>query len=232
LIGAFAVFGGYTHAPLNFYRELFGSTLRCVLRLAIVVSLLALFPGADINILIGAAVALLVVRGLVHRACALDYFRRRVLILGRGRHATTITRLRRRSDLRNFQVVGFMATEGDQTNESIPVLSPGDTLLETSIHHEVDEIVEATYDRRRQFPMDQLLDCRKAGLQLTSLVAFLERETGLIHLEVLNPSAFLFAGGRDSLNRDPPGPILKRATDIVVSGALLTLCMPLMLLAA
>jgi lipopolysaccharide/colanic/teichoic acid biosynthesis glycosyltransferase len=54
--------------------------------------------------------------------------------------------------------------------------------------HRVDEIVVAMDDRRRQFPMDQLLECRLEGLEITDLVSFLERETGKVRLDVLNPS--------------------------------------------
>ena len=41
-------------------------------------------------------------------------------------------------------------------------------------------------DRRRNFPLKELLDCRLAGILISDQVTFLERETGKVHLEVLN----------------------------------------------
>ena len=58
--------------------------------------------------------------------------------------------------------------------------------------HEVDEIVVAMDDRRRNFPVAELLECRLKGVEVTEVVTFLERETGKVHLEVLNPSWLIF----------------------------------------
>ena len=33
-------------------------------------------------------------------------------------------------------------------------------------------------DRREQFPVDDLLDCRMSGVEVTDLLTFFERETG------------------------------------------------------
>ena len=50
-------------------------------------------------------------------------------------------------------------------------------------------------DRRRRFPMDQLLECRLEGIEILELVSFLERETGKVRLDVLNPSWMIFSEG-------------------------------------
>ena len=42
----------------------------------------------------------------------------------------------------------------------------------------MDEIVVAMDDRREAFPIRELLDCRLAGIDVTDLSTFLERETG------------------------------------------------------
>jgi hypothetical protein len=50
-------------------------------------------------------------------------------------------------------------------------------------------------DRRRGFPMHELLECRLAGIEILELPSFLERETGKVRLDVLNPSWIIFGEG-------------------------------------
>jgi len=48
----------------------------------------------------------------------------------------------------------------------------------------VDEIVIASRDRRG-LPIDDLLDCKLKGVNITEYLTFWERETGQIDLEAL-----------------------------------------------
>jgi sugar transferase (PEP-CTERM system associated) len=84
-------------------------------------------------------------------------------------------------------------------------------------------------DRRRDFPVRELLDCRLAGVEVIDLVSFLERETGRVHLDVLNPSWIIFSEG---FRRDGVRQATKRAFDIVASFALVLVTWPFMLLTA
>ncbi len=43
--------------------------------------------------------------------------------------------------------------------------------------------------------MDQLLECRLEGVEIVELVTFLERETGKVRLDILNPSWMIFSEG-------------------------------------
>jgi sugar transferase (PEP-CTERM system associated) len=81
-------------------------------------------------------------------------------------------------------------------------------------------------DRRREFPVRQLLDCRLNGIEVIDLVNFLERETGRVHLDVLNPSWIIFSEG---FRRDALRQTTKRAFDLVASVALVLVTWPLML---
>ena len=81
------------------------------------------------------------------------------------------------------------------------IARPAD-LFEWAIAHNVDEIVVAMDDRRRGFPMDQLLECRLEGVEILELVTFLERETGKVRLDMLNPSWMIFSEGFRQ-GRDP-----------------------------
>jgi sugar transferase (PEP-CTERM system associated) len=84
-------------------------------------------------------------------------------------------------------------------------------------------------DRRRSFPMMNLLECRLDGLEITDLVTFLERETGKVRLDVLNPSWMIFSEG---FRQGRINSILERAFDLVASFVLLLLALPLMIVTA
>jgi len=159
-----------------------------------------------------------------------NMFKRRVLVYGAGRRAGSIVRLRRRSDRRGFIVVGYVAAEGDDSSVlgSDDKLIGGD-LLQVCRKHQVDEIVVAMDDRRRRFPMDELLECRLEGLEIVELVSFLERETGKVRLDVLNPSWMIFSEG---FRQGRVHSTLERGFDVVASVALLLVALPLMLLTA
>jgi sugar transferase (PEP-CTERM system associated) len=160
-----------------------------------------------------------------------NLFKRRVLVYGAGRRAASIARLRRRSDRRGFMVVGYVPAEGDEGND-VPATErlPTDVdLLTLCEQYRVDEIVVAMDDRRRQFPMDQLLECRLEGVEILELVTFLERETGKVRLDLLNPSWMIFSEG---FGRGRIHDTMERAFDIIASLILLVVASPVMLATA
>lgn len=161
-----------------------------------------------------------------------DIFKRRVLVYGAGKRALSIARLRRRSDRRGFAVIGFIRADGDETDPSSDagqrMVAPDD-LRGFCRQYGIDEIVVAMDDRRRSFPMVQLLECRLEGVEITDLVSFLERETGKVRLDVLNPSWMIFSEGFRQ-GRLHSG--LERAFDVLASAILLTVALPFMVLTA
>ena len=159
-----------------------------------------------------------------------EVFKRRVLVYGAGKRASNIMQLRRRSDTRGFVIVGFALTEGDEL--LVPherLVDPPASLLPFCRANDVDEIVVAMDDRRRSFPVHELLECRLAGIAVTDLVDFLESESGKVHLDVLNPSWIIFAPG---FSRGLVRLLTERLFDVTASIALLALAWPLMLLTA
>ena len=171
----------------------------------------------------------LVVRAVFDRLFRGGLFKSRVLIFGAGRHAAALMKLRRRTDTHGFMLVAFIAAEGDVVKVPAERLMnrPPD-LLRWARQHRIDEIVLAMDDRRVEFPMTELLECRLAGIEVLELASFLERETGKVRFDVLHPSWIIFGRGfRDS----PFQQWLGRAFDVLVSTALLILTLPLMLLA-
>lgn len=191
----------------------------------------ALRVGRGVMILaaIASIVAVALTRTVFARLVHEDVFKRRVLVYGSGQGATSIAELRRRSDRRGFVLVGFVKADGEARAVPVKTLDPTLGLFELCVRHDVDEIVVAMDDRRRQFPLRELLECRLAGVDVTELLTFLERETGRVRLDVLNPSWLIFGPG---FRRDPLRLFSARTLDIVASVLILTLSLPVMILSA
>ncbi|MDF1831230.1 MAG: TIGR03013 family PEP-CTERM/XrtA system glycosyltransferase [Porticoccaceae bacterium] len=154
---------------------------------------------------------------------------RRVLVVGTGENAQFIDRLRRKADMRGFRLVGFIESElgqAPQVDQS-RILTFEGSLSSYAIANDIDEIVLALDERRKNIPTDELLNCRMKGIDITDTVDFFERESALIQLDLVQPSWFIHSGG---CNRHFIRASVKRSFDIMVSIGLLVLSAPLMLL--
>lgn len=181
---------------------------------------------------LGAAVIALVLHIGLGRFIDERVFKGRVLVYGVGRAAEAIVGLRRRSERRGFTVIGFVRPPADGL-EAAPAPAPsafasqpvfdGGRLLELCKSFDVDEVVVALDDRRRSFPIRELLECRLAGVDVTELLTFLERESGRVRIDVLNPSWIIFGEGfrRGSLRQ-----ITSRVLDVIAGMVLLVVSLP------
>jgi sugar transferase (PEP-CTERM system associated) len=160
------------------------------------------------------------------RLLAQRHIRRRVLVLGAGKRAYPLSRLRRRSDLIGFSIVGYVPAKGDSilVSESL-LLRSGEALHEVAARERIEQIVVAVDDRRQGLPMDELLRCRTQGVEVVDVLSFLEQETGQIKIDLLYPSWLAFSRG---FHRSLLHGIAKRAFDVVVSLAMLVTTLPLM----
>src|SRR5205823_6371246 len=144
-----------------------------------------------------------------------DMFKRRVLVWGAGARAATIAkRLRRSTDQRGFKIVGHVRAPGDGVG--VPdhqVLQFDGDLLHLAMRHGVEEIVVAMDDRRSGFPTQELLECRLRGIAVYDVLAFLERETGRVSVELMQSSWFIFSNG---FRCNIPRLASKRLFDVVV----------------
>jgi sugar transferase (PEP-CTERM system associated) len=180
---------------------------------------------ASLFSLVGAALC----RGVFARIMDERLFKRRVLVYGVGQRTAAISGLRRRADRRGFEIVGFVQPDGESV--AVPadrILDASGGILELCSRLDVHEIVVAMEDRRRGFPILGLLECRLAGIEVTELLTFLERETGRVRIDVLNPSWMIFG---DGFRRDPLRLFSSRALDLVASVVLMILSLPVMILA-
>lgn len=191
--------------------------------------------------------ALLVVAGsfswhlLLDRIARNNAFRRRVVVYGAGRRAASLMQIPARRDQRGLAITGFIPSVGDQADggsleafDAMALAAIGERRIElqTSLHqyckdNGISEIVMAMDDSRWGIPFNAFLECRMAGIQVTDLTAFLERETGKVRVDLAHPSWTIFAGG---FTRNTLQARLERVFDVVASLVLLALSWPVMLL--
>ncbi|MGX7925955.1 TIGR03013 family XrtA/PEP-CTERM system glycosyltransferase [Tsuneonella sp. HG094] len=177
------------------------------------------------------AIALLIAnRMLVGSVIGTAAFRRRVLVLGAGERAARIKALAERPES-GFAVVSFLAM-----NEGSPLIE--EAIPRSAIHDlgrfveniGASEVVLALEERRNSLPLKDLLRIKTHGVHVNDFSSFLERETGRVDLDTLNPSWLIFSDGFSS------GRMLssaaKRVFDVTASGLLLALTFPLIALFA
>jgi len=188
----------------------------------------AFFLGRGILILavIFSGTAIVILRIIFFKADP-NIFKRRVLILGTGKRASTISDLRRKADQFGFCVLGYVHLRGsNDVIEQSQILKLKMPLKCYCLTHEVDEIVIAIDDRRKGFPVKDLLDCKMSGIEILDLASFFERETGKIRLDQIHPSWLMLS---DGFNKSGFQAFAKRIFDLVSGLILLAVTWPLML---
>jgi sugar transferase (PEP-CTERM system associated) len=180
--------------------------------------------------MIFALVGLFAARLLAQRLLGLDSFKRRILILGAGPRAARIAELAKKEGS-GFQVAGVVAM-----NDGAIAL-PGsinradiNSLADHVVHLGVSQVVLALEERRNALPLADLLRVKTAGVDVTEISSFLERETGRVDLDSLNPSWLIFSDGFSAGRRLSSAG--KRLFDVVVSALLLLIFGPIILLTA
>lgn len=186
-----------------------------------------------INIAIGVAVlasSLMIVRTLFERFVDGQVLRRNFLVLGTGKRAKRIEQLRRKADRRGFKLMGFLPTKSCQHCYVNPdKLLKLNSICEYALDHQVDEVVIALDDRRQGLPVNDLLDCRMSGIDVTDDLDFFEREASVIQLDLIQSGWLIRSGG---FTNNFLSYFLKRMVDIVVAVVLGVLFLPVMVLTA
>lgn len=157
-------------------------------------------------------------------------FRRRVLVLGSGERAQRLRILSERPES-GFVIVAYVAM-GDKEK----VVE--EAIRRNAIHNfsrfvenlAASEVVLALEERRNALPLKDLLRVKTAGVHVNDFSSFLERETGRVDLDTLNPSWLIFSDGFSSSRAVSSA--AKRLFDIFVAGLLLLLSFPIILLFA
>lgn len=180
---------------------------------------------------VGSLVILLLLRYIFVRSVDENIFRRRTLIFGAGERASAIAELRRRADRRGFRVVGQVAAPGDSQRLAPDehLVSADNGLARLAIERNAEEIVIAMDERRGNLPVRELLDCKLRGINVIDLVDFLEREAGIIRIDLVKPGWLIFSPGFQATKFRR---WLKRLLDVVAALVVLAIAAPVMLLIA
>jgi sugar transferase (PEP-CTERM system associated) len=157
-------------------------------------------------------------------------FARRVLVIGTGEVASSFNRLRRKADQRGFVISGFIRWKEAQVKvRTRNVITLATTIRDYARAHQIDDIVIALDDQRGTLPINDLVHCKMDGIRVLDVADFLEREGGLLKLDILRPSTLVFSHNfRHSLYRNA----VKRVVDLAASIGLLLVSLPFMLLTA
>ena len=135
-----------------------------------------------------------------------------------------IAGLRRKSDRRGCVIVGYVHVPGEHNELNPELVIRRDTpLLELAQSLKVDEIIVAVEDRRKNFPVQEILDCRMAGLEVMDILSFIERQLGRVELKLLNPSWLIFS---DGFRYGAMRVVTKRIFDVVASLLVLAVTWP------
>ena len=145
-----------------------------------------------------------------------NLLKRRVLVIGTGEQASSVDDIANDPNQRGFSLV-----------KVAPDLSIEGELVKSVKRHRINEVVVAFDDRRNTLPTRELLDCRLSGVSVVDVLDFLERETGVIPFEHLQPSWLIFT---DGFTHNYMSRIAKRVFDIVASTVLIAASAPIIVL--
>jgi len=193
----------------------------------VLAALLYLYPEIEIgpNVLLAGAAILAIALGLWRSAyewiIGLPAFRQRVYVLGSGERARAVSEtLRTRRDAGMEVVDG----EGKGAFNSDPERFAADLRIFAKSKTRIDRVIVAMEDRRGSMPTRELLDLRLRGVVIEDASLLMERVTGKLPLDGLNPSALIFTQG---FNVNALQQFGRRLASFTVSLIGLLICLPL-----
>ena len=200
-------------------------------------ALRALIPGslhapAGAVVFALSACGVLLARLIIFTSFQSNMMEQRLIVIGDGAIARECMELAASGlGFHQFKLIGCVPVEGEVRCVPPASLLPADqSLLAMARRYDVDEIVVSVSNRRNgAFPVRQLLECALNGLRVTDAASFFEREACQIRIDSLQPSFLIFGGGFD---QSWVRAAVKRAFDLLASGAICLASLPVMALTA
>lgn len=214
-------------------RTLIGVSIGGVLILALIALTSGLSQGAQalaVSALL-AVCGLNIIRSIFYWLSDVGFFKRRILVLGTGDLAAQLLQLKRKTDWRGIELVGFVpAIQKDGVVSAIAeerIVPVKSTLRDLAKEHKIDEIILAMKEGEETYPVRELFDCNRHGVQFTELVRFFEERTAKIKIDALcNTANKKVHDYFESV--DGPNLAVKRLFDMLVSSAMLLAVGPIM----
>jgi len=144
----------------------------------------------------------------------------RVYVLGTGERAQRLVQGLRQNPEIGVEIASWTGKmEGAVTRESVAA-----HLLEVVHKQKVHRVIVAMPDRRGTIPMQELLDLRMHGVKIEEATSWLEKISGKIEVENLNPSWLVFGEG---FRRSTTRTLIRRGLSFMISLVGLILALPL-----
>jgi len=177
-----------------------------------------------------ALLGLLFCRYIFYAYAKKSRLRKKILVIGVGNNASKLVNSNDEYIHRGFEITACLNLNNAPVKvKEHKVVSEYESILSVTNSLDIDEIVMALDDRRCEFPMDDLLDCKVYGVDVVDLLTFYEREKSMIDLNNIYPSWFVFS---DGFSTSGLRNYSKRLVDIIASAALLIVSWPFMFIVA
>ncbi|MDI4631726.1 TIGR03013 family PEP-CTERM/XrtA system glycosyltransferase [Pelomonas sp. V22] len=178
-----------------------------------------------------AVAAVMVHRVYAAHTVAQSRNRTKILIFGSGAAAKAVGSTLAAADP-HAEILGYFAGPNEEHPEVArsALIEPRGSLTETALALGVDEIVVALSERRGgSMPLRQLLDCKLYGIRVVDIATYFEKTLAQIKVSHVNAGWLVFG---DGFNQGVVRTLVKRVFDVLFSGAILLLALPLMALTA
>ncbi|MGA3009621.1 MAG: TIGR03013 family XrtA/PEP-CTERM system glycosyltransferase [Terracidiphilus sp.] len=166
------------------------------------------------------AILLVVWRGVYEWIIGLPMFQERVYVLGCGERARTVVELLRGSRDSGMVVIGW---KGESDSSGQAERFSADLRAFRAPRPGVDRVVVAMEDRRESMPVRELLDLRLCGVVIENSSSLVERLSGKLPLDGLNPSVLIFTEG---FRMSTLQQLFRRLLSFAVSFVALVICLP------
>jgi sugar transferase (PEP-CTERM system associated) len=165
-------------------------------------------------------------RIMARRVVTSHVLKRRALVLGAGSRASRIEALEMKRQSPNFVGAGFIQMNSETVRVAPGrVLGQAQDLVRVAEKLDVDEIIVAVEDRRKEMPVNDLLHLKLSGVDIAEFSTFWEKETGRVDLDTVHPSWMIFS---DGFGGTAATRMLKRGFDLLVSLTFLALTLPVL----
>lgn len=158
--------------------------------------------------------------------------KRRILILGLGSLAKSLSQVLSARSKVFTDVVGVLAKESVQVGDEfvgMKILGTMDHLIEVVERYRVDTIAVCLEDRRAILPVQTLLEVKSRGVEVLDGHQLYEEEAGRLSIDLLKPSVLIFSTG---FSRRALAMTLKRTTDLLLASSGIVILAPIVLLLA
>jgi sugar transferase (PEP-CTERM system associated) len=192
-----------------------------------------------------AALGILLTRFLLYKSSEFRLLRSRIIILGSNSLAKECGDLAMTFGHNQYDVIGFIPMQDEESRVPTSAILPvGESLLLMAKRLNASEIIVSVQDRRNgniistgkfkstlgeniRKPIDELLECKLAGVNVIDAATFFEREASQIRVDSLQPSWMVFGNGFDqSFLRA----FSKRVFDLFASLIILITTLPVMMI--